>query len=271
MELPPCKQPKLTSNATSKSYEFFNLSVQLYCTKTSLIDKGEIKFESPPQDVLDVKKQVEKQFSIPVCVQTVSYNGDTLNNHIKLSDLKVRNGDTFYVKYLAKGICTDLINIISWLEQLSSAIACCTDLNDTAAIQRKMIESLRNVFSQCSDPTSIASSRSYVTKLFFAHNDGVGMMLKVYKLLLQKTWNDLDQRLKLLECYIIALQWWFAETFPLRRLLIQHNVIPMVTQSLLRVRLEEGKRIQEFDTSRDQYQQDLLIANISRSIGVFLK
>ena len=99
----------LTSNTSS---DFFHFNVQLHCTKTSLIDKGEIKLESPPQDILDVKKQVERQFSIPVCVRTVSFNGDTLNNHIKLSDLKVRNGDTIHVKYLAKGDCTDLMETI---------------------------------------------------------------------------------------------------------------------------------------------------------------
>ena len=105
--------------------EVFYYSVQLHCTKTNLTEEvAEIKLESPPQNILEVKKQVEKQFSIPVCVQTVSYTtGHDLSNDIKLSDLKVRHGDTFHVKYLAKGNCTDLMNTITWLRQLSTAMA----------------------------------------------------------------------------------------------------------------------------------------------------
>ena len=185
----------LTSNTSS---DFFHFSVQLHCTKTSLIDKGEIKLESPPQDILDVKKQVERQFSIPVCVQTVSFNGDTLTNHIKLSDLKVRNGDTFHVKYLAKGDCTDLMETIFWLWQLSNAmISKSSNLNSIAqiGIQQGLLQNLRASFSW-DDPTS----KSYVNKLFFADNDGVSAILKVYEFLLKKNWI---KSLNILSCGLL--------------------------------------------------------------------
>ena len=274
MEIPPCKKLKLANTAPSPS-EVFNFRVQLHCTKTNLTEEGEIKLESPPltQDILAVKKQVEKQFSIPVCVQTVSYTtGHGLSNDIKLSDLKVRNGDTFHVKYLAKGNCTDLINTITWLGQLSSAMASGSsdaDLIDVAeiGIQQDLLDNLGTSFHPWADPTS----RTYVNKLFFVDNDGINVILKVYEFLLQKSWNETDVYFKHLECLIIGSLWNFAQTFPLRRLLIQHNVTPMLTQSLLRVRLEEGRGIEEFDTSGDEYQQDLLIDTICSSIGVFLK
>ena len=169
MELAPWEQPKLASNTTPSD---FNYRVKLHCTKTNLTEKGEIKLESLPpiQNILDVKKQVEKQFSIPVCVQTVSYTtGHSLNNDIKLSDLKARNGDTFHVKYLARGNCNDLMNTITWLRQLSSAMASGssdTYLIDVAKIglqQGLLRENLGTSFSPWADPTS----QTYVNKLFF--------------------------------------------------------------------------------------------------------
>ena len=268
MEVYRCKYKKLKlmNNTTSEVFH-----VLLCCTKTGLIEEGEIKLESPPhtQDILEVKKQVEKQFSIPVCVQTVSYNGYTLKNGIKLSDLRVRNGDMFHVEYLAKGDCTDLMKIISWLNELSNAMASgSSDLNDIAevGVQQHLLINLRTFFSW-DDPTS----KSYVNKLFFADSGGVGTILKVYELLLQKAWDQMSQLYKYLERWIIGSLWYFSQTVPLCRLLIQHNIIPMLTQSLLRGRLEEGKRIEDFDSSGDRYQQSLLVQTIHNCIGLFLK
>ena len=274
MEMPPCKQPKLSSNITSSSSEVFsNFYLQYHCTKTGLTEKGEIKLESLPhtQDVLAVKKQVEKQFSIPVCVQTVSYNGHTLKNDDKLSELRVRNGDTFHVEYLAKADCTSIMEIISWLEQLCSAMVTASlDLDDIIedGIQQDLLESLeKDFFSPWYDPTS----KSYVNKLFFVDKSGISLILKVYEFLLQKTWNKMTENYNYVERWIIESMWSFAETVPLCRLLIQHNIIQMVTKSLLRVRLEEGRMIEDLDASGDHYQQDILIETIHNCIGVFLK
>ena len=269
MEMPPRKQPKLSS-----SFEVFsNFCLHLHCTKTGLTDKGEIKLESPPhtQDILEVKKQVEKQFSIPVCVQTVSYNGHTLKNNIKLSDLRVRNGDTFHVEYLAKADCTDIMEIISWLEQLSSAIITASlDIDDIIedGIQQSLLESLpSDFFCPWYDP----ASKSYVNKLFFVDKSGISLILKVYDFLLQKKWNEMDELYNYVERWIIESMGSFAETVPLCRLLIQHNIIQMVIKSLLRVRLEEGRMIEDLDASGDQDQQNLLIDTIHNCIVVFLK
>ena len=274
MEMPPCKQPKLSSNITLSSSEVFsNFCFLLHCTKTGLsdIDKEEIKSGLPAQDILDIKKQVEKQFSIPVCVQTVSYNGHTLKNDDKLSELRARNGDTFHVEYLAKADCTDIMEIISWLEQLSSAIITASrDIDDIIedGIQRSLLESLqKDFFSPWYDPTS----NSYVNKLFFVDMSGISLILKVYDFLLQKKWNEMDELYNYVERWIIESMWSFAETVPLCRLLIQHNIIQMVTKSLLRVRLEEGRMIEDLDASGDQDQQNLLIDTIQNCIGVFLK
>ena len=245
-------------------------SVVLHCTKTNQSEVRDICFESPPVNSSDIKERIEKQFSIPVCVQVLSFEGYTLKGSVSLSTLKVREGDTFHVKYLAKGDCSELTDIISWLEQLSKAVASeSPDLNKMViiGIQRQMISGLHSFFSQWSDPTS----KAYVDKLYFVHNGGLKMIMKVYQFLLQKPWNEMDGSLKCLEHLILISLWSFEQNFSLCRLMIQHNVVQMLTKSLLRVRLEEGKMISDYDTSGNRYQQAFLVETIFDSVGVLLK
>ena len=225
---------------------------------------------SPPRNILEVKKQVERQFSIPRCVQVISYNGQAIEADTELSALRFRDGDSFHVEYLAKGDCSDLLGTISWLEQLSNAISTgSSDLNEViqTGMQQESIENLRAYFSPWDDPVL----KTYVNKLHFVDNGGIEMILKVYEFLLQRPWNQLGIDLKYLECWVIKSLWDFTETFPLRRLLVKHNIIHMLTQSLLRVRLEEGRKIRDYDTSGSQYQQSLLVEAIFGSTGVLAK
>ena len=87
------------------------------------------------------------------------------------------------------------MNTITWLRQLSSAMACRSsdaDLINVAeiGIQQELLENLHEFF------TVYDESRTYVNKLFFADNDGLSMILKVYEFLLLKTWNEMDEQLQ---------------------------------------------------------------------------
>ena len=240
----------------------------LRCTKSNQSEKSEIKLESLPQNILEIKKLVEKEFGIPKCVQVISCNNQTLEGDTKLSALRFREGDTVYVDYLAKGDCSDIKEVISWLDQLSKAVRTRSSaLDDTIriGIQQRLIEDLRTCFVPWEDP------RTYVNKLHFVDSDGIEMILKVYDFLLQRPWSQLDPNSKCLEGWVIRSLWDFAETFPLRRLMVQHGIIQMLTQSLLRVRLEEGKRIHDYDVSGSRYQQSLLVETIFGSVGALLK
>ena len=241
--------------------------VVLHCTKSDKSETKDIYFDSPPLNTLDIKEQIQKQFSIPVCVQVLSFDGYTLKGNSNLSDLRIHNGDTFGVDYLAMGDCSDLEDIISWLRQLTSAIASqSSNLHDVTKIgaRQGLIKNLRSCFSPWND-------QSYVNILYFVDNGGLKMIIKVYEFLLQKTWNEMDQDFKYLECWIVRSLRSFPQSFPLCRLLIQHNAIPLLTQSLLRVRLEEGKMLQDYDTSGRRYQQSLLAETFRSAIGALFK
>ena len=235
-------------------------SVVLHCTKTNLSEVNNIHFESPPVNTLDIKEQIEKQFSIPVCVQVLAFEGCTLKGSTSLSALRIREGDTFRVDYLAKGDCSELMDSISWLEQLLKAVASNSNLIDITKIRK-----LRSFFSPRSDP----SSRTYVNKIHFVFNGGFKMIMKIYEFLLQKQWKKMKENFKYLEHLIIRLLWSLAHTYPLCHHMVQHNAIPMLTRSLLRIRLEEGKQIAGI--SSNGYHHSHIIQTIICSIGVLIK
>ena len=245
-------------------------SVVLHCTKTNLSEVKDVWFESPPVNTSDIKEHIEKQFSIPVCVQTLSFDGHTLKGSVSLSALRVREGDTFCVDYLARGECSELMEIISWLEQLSNAVTSkSSNLMDIAeiGIRYRLIRNLRSYFSPWSD----SPSEKYVNKLHFVHNGGFSMMLTIYKFLLQKPWNEMDENFKYLEHWVVRTLWSFSQTFPLCRLMMQHNAMHLLTKSLLRVRLEEGKMIHSTSSSQRQYHYSQTVQTIFGSIGVLIK
>ena len=236
--------------------------VVLHCTKSNQSETKDIWFESFPINTLEINERIQKQFSIPVCVQILSFEGCTLKGSNSLSALRARDGDIFRVEYLAKGDCSVLTNIISWLGQLSRAMTSkSSDLNDIIKVgmQQRLLEKLRSCFSPWSDPTS----KTYVNKLYFL-DSGFEIILKVYEFLLQTQRNHL---FRYLETWIIRSLWSFAQTAPLRRLMIRHNVTQMLTQSLLQVRLEEGREIRD----PESHGRSFLIDTIKGSIGALFK
>ncbi len=99
-----------------------NYNVFLHCSTTEETEQQVVRFESAPLNILDVKMQIEEQFSIAACVQIISYEGHTLKDDTVLTSLRVRDGDTFNVKYLVKGHCSDINKVIAWMKDTVAAL-----------------------------------------------------------------------------------------------------------------------------------------------------
>ena len=257
-----------------------SLNLVLHCADTGETEHTTVTFGSVPIVVLDIKRQIEKQHSIPVCIQTLSYEGHALTDSDELSMLRTREGDTFHVKYLAKGHCTEIDRTIRWMRFLLASLEYeditqnrddDPDVNDlweviTILLQEEMIENLAfKYFFPWLEPVK------YVNKLHFVYNDGVPVMMKVYEILLRIPWKDNMLRLKYIEYAILRVIWNITETFPLRRLVIRHRGIQMCTQSMLRARLDEGKRVEELEPLSTPTEQSILVETIAAGLGALCK
>lgn len=251
--------------------------VMLHCTTTEQTDHKSVTFPSSPLNIHDVKIQVEKQFGIPACVQALKYESFLMDDKVKLKNIRVRNGDTFHISYLAKGHCAEIFEIIDWMclvlaflrhESPSISEGIDSSLNDLISfgIQEEMIEDLAfNYFFPWLDPVK------YVNKLYFVHNGGVDIIMAIYEALLRQPWKECLFKLKYIEYGILRVLWNLTETFPLRRLVTQNKGIQMCMQSLLRVRLEEGGKIEDFEPLDEPIQKTILVETIVAGLGTLCK
>ena len=268
-----------SSNTTSAnmSEKTIWFEVVLHCTKTGQTDHKTITFPSCPLSIYDVKLQVEKQYNIPACTQVLTYETFPMEDKVKLKAVRVRNGDTFHISYLAEGHCAEIIEIISWMglalallrhENPSVSEGITASLNDFVSfgIQEEMIEDLAfKYFFPWLDPVK------YVNKLHFVYNGGVDIIMEVYGALLRQPWEECVFKLKYVEYGILRVLWNLTETFPLRRLVTQNKGIQMCIQSMLRVRLEEGKKIEDFEPLANPIQKTLLVETIVAGLGTLCK
>ena len=113
----------------------------------------------------------------------------------------------------------------------------------------------------------LGKGQVHVNKLYFADHDGIEVLMKVYEALLLLPWeNQSYTELKSTEQSILRVLWSFTVSHC--QLVIRHKGIQMCTQSMLRVRLEEGKRIGEIVPSEERY---VVQDPIFSAVGVLLK
>ena len=222
--------------------ERVTFGVILHCSKTGLSSHKQMYFTSAPALVGDIKREVERQYNIPVCVQVLTYDVQNLKDDLDLSFVGVRMGDTFHITYLSEGDCKEIVDIIGWMELILAAFGgeqptvstgISVEFDDllTNGIQLELIENLAfEYFFPWLD------ERKYVNKLHFVYNGGIDIIVEVYTAVLTQPWEECLFKLKYIEYGILRVFWNLSETFPLRRLIVTHGGLKMCMRSLLRRR-----------------------------------
>lgn len=251
------------------SLESVSFHLILNCTGRKTVVMRTLVLQSFPDSTLDLKKEIETQLSIPVCVQDLSYQSAPLLPTESLTARSIRSGDTLQLTYLCEGDCERISSAVNWINQLTSAIST-NDCSDEG-IQR--IDSLIYSGEEEDLPADIGlhlfdwlDTKCYVNKIFFESVGGLDALLALYKLLLRKKWSGMRLGLRFLETVCTQSIANFAETFPLRRMLLKRGVLDLCIQSLLRVKLTKGcpvvdKDIKDGDAGANNYLLQRLIDN----------
>ena len=96
--------------------------LQLKCTSQGSTDNAILMLNSFPSSTLELKQAIESRFSIPVCVQSVSYQLAPLSDNDSLLERRIRSGDTLSVSYLHEADCQFIKEVIKWLKNITAAI-----------------------------------------------------------------------------------------------------------------------------------------------------
>ena len=224
------------------------LQFVLECSATKTCTTREIQFQTLPCVATQVMEAVESRLSVPVCVQTLSYNSVVLRGSENLQDYRVRSGDTFHVSYLSEGDCADVKEVVAWLRQVVEELEKCTQEPPlgVAIPLSPIVENLSflaiHTDAAFSERLSVTLfypwgelDRKYINKVHFLHLGGHELLCRLFALILTvKQWNELPYWLQRMEgmCGLAIVN--FTETFELRRRVLEHNCLELCFKSLLR-------------------------------------
>lgn len=252
--------------------------VDLFCTETSLTSNRAISFPDCPKTVLSIKEKVEDKFSIPVCVQSLSYETNPLSDDATLEQSKIRAGDRFEVKYSSEGDCKGINEIVSWFGLVKMYL-----LAEDPSIAHPLSDSFEDVLMLGIEEELVEKlafdylfpwldARKYANKLHFVHCGGLNVVMEVYEAILARHWKTCVLKLKYVEYGILRILWNLSETMELRRLILRHNNngLSLCIKSLLRQKLQEGETIED-NTGGHQAYSWVLVENIGAALGLLCK
>lgn len=265
-----------SSQAEDRSVIF---NVELLCTETNLTSHRTISFSDLPETVLNIKEKVQDQFSIPVCVQSLSYEANRLSDDTNLKLASIRSGDKFVVKYSSEGDCKGINEIVYWFEVVKMHL-----LVEDPTISRPLSPNFEDVLLLGIEEELIEKmafeylfpwldAKKYANKLHFVHCGGLDVVMDVYEAILAHSWETCLLKLKYVEYGILRILWNLSETFELRRLIIRHNDgLSLCIKSLLRQKLEEGERIEDrTEVATHRANSWVLVENIGAALGLLCK
>lgn len=267
-----------TAQPQDNNTVFFHL--ELSCMETSLSSNHTVSFPDLPKTVSSVKEKVEDQFSIPVCVQSLSYETNLLSDDTRLEQFKIRSGDKFVVKYSSEGDCKGINEIVSWFGIVRTYV-----LAEDPSISHPSSEVFEDILTLGIDKEHIEKmafeylfpwldARKYANKLHFVHCGGLDMVMDIYEAILDHPWETCVLKLKYMEYGILRILWNLSETFELRRLILRQNNIglSLCIKSLLRQKLEEGEAIEDLTkVASHRTNSWVLVENIGAALGLLCK
>lgn len=249
--------------------ESVEFHLQLNCTSRKASENKTLTLSSFPASVLELKKAIEAKFSIPACVQSVSYQLAPLTNKDSLKKNCIRSGDTLSISYLCEAECRLIDEVIKWLRSSSLAVRCGGASADELiwrGIHAGYLETLPIELFDWLSP------KAYSNKLYFESVGGLTVLVNLYRYLAGRKWEKMPPLFKCLESFSIQSIGNFGEDFPLRRMSLKEGVLDCVLSSVLRKRLEMREPIVGFGYTGDpKYEDDVWRCLLTDAVYIISK
>lgn len=201
------------------------------------------------QSVEKLKLCIEHHHSIPACIQTVTFDNSTLEDHKPLIDYYLREGDIVKVSFDRTGDLAEIMEIIDnmkatyiFLKSLERDLRKGT-LKDSALqqISKKVcsqdVESLPEMYF------SSTTDQAEVNRIFFVDCGGIRMCHKLHEELLKYPWSHLPLKLQALELAILRSFWNLTADFNVRMAVLHKSrALQNIIKSFLRLKVDENSR-----------------------------
>ncbi len=234
--------------------ECLSFKAELFNEETKVTEVRSFTLQCHPSTFLEIKKAIEKNFSIPVCVQTLFHQSCYVADSDNPKSSYIRSGDTFSVFYPGKGNCRKVIEVVDWLKRLGAALSHRLQYMREGTFHPDMVsneyETLLSVeYAETSRDLCLnliypwTDRTKYVNKLHFDSLGGVQLALNVYKLLVSARLDNIIMfRSHYLEtvCGLFVAN--FTQNFPLRRRIIEHGGLELTIQTFLWTQITSSSR-----------------------------
>lgn len=218
---------------------------------TEVTARKEVEFPKLPATGFEVKEIIEKVLKIPVCMQKLHFESQEIKDMQNLTCLHLRDGDTIGVEFSSRASTDDISDILkqmriidrllvsSQLEFTSAApLSDNTDTQVQIIVKPAAVESL-----VCKFFSPSTAEHSKANRLYFVSNGGIKLTLSLHVHLLSIPWDRLTIEMQFLEHALLRILWDLSSTLGVRCLLLQHRVVELVSQSMLRQRVHPYQHI----------------------------
>ena len=222
--------------------------VELHCSRDNSTTTGSLQFKAIPATALDVKLAIQSTYSIPTCVQRLSYQSTVLQDGDQL-DSSLRSGDTFHVTYMGRGECREVEEGVRWMWELIEALESTgedlkADLD--VILQRGRVEGHEyNLCCQLFMPW--CTDVKYVNKFHFVAEKGLDAVMKLYTLVTSQPCEGtvMSYKYRGIENMCLLSITNFCETHEMQKLALQYGARDRIKSSFLSVQLSEtpGSRL----------------------------
>ena len=241
------KTTELSITRSSENAPYLHLLLQSSLTRET--KERKLYYSTLPSTGASLKELVEREFKIPVCVQTASFNSNIIQEDTKLNYLRVQEGDTIVIEYpyeidtqLYIELKSDIVKVLSLLKTIIPKIAASGKVaSDIHNMLKSDCKSVGNVLINLADDDQFVNTTSgmpEVGQLFFIHNGGLKVLVELYKLLHLLPWHQLPMDVQQFEHSCLYFMCALNLTIGTRYLLLREGALQCVLKSLLRIKLE---------------------------------
>ena len=227
------------------------LRCEFHCTSTNSKEEKRLVFpDSPPSIIGDIKAHVQSHFSIPKCLQKLSFNGQVLDDSISVSDHYIRSHDCLSLSYL----CEADVDFILEFTQSTLVLLAKHLTGSLPTLSNDMVDDflhvcsmkLHNLAFQKLSPWH--SSRSEANRQLLFQENSLRLILNIYAQILKEPYDDRSESTAKLEISILMFVWNFSETRAARMAVFKMGGFDLVLKSLEHSSMQQNYRIHnEFD------------------------
>ena len=240
------------------------LEIHLHSKSERTTEVKYLSLPTLPHTVLEFKQIVQREFSVPACVQTVTYQTEVLSDDVELASRRLRSGDSVDVSFLSRGDCSSVEEVNTWMRTLidtfdqNQSKGEVGDYNVEVVVYDGLQSGLDTALGY--DLFQWLIPRTMVNKAYFESSGGLRLLFKLYQRIFQREWSSLRIYQKYLESVCTQAFANYGETAGLRRKLVEMGVLELCYKSLLRVSILPNMPISDTSSkSSDQEVNDSLL------------